>query len=320
MVATPITHGLLTNLILDSRLSGKLELFNNGIAEPNLSGEAEIFGTYRGGMLSNGLPFNEHADGGVVDFGQGALRMLVTVASGGPNKGGEKYHLDERLNWRLKTDLALDPGYPEGLVISQNLDISSGALRVGPSRQTEAGLPGGFDYADSLPTNALIIGALGDSDDDGFLDGRIVGASRVPLKFIFVPGAPIVMSRTIVSDIPVTPKVSGILELAGVANLTLVLKEPNPKPGSRLDVYYRHMLPEWAADFAARARRAATRLQAIQAPEAELASQIATVLEAALVVKTNRLAYKRQVASALVSLEAALPGLVQAFEAETAVQ
>ena len=71
------------------------------------------------------------------------------------------------------------------------------------------------------------------------------------------------MCRVIVTDIPVAPRVSGILELAGVANLWLALNPPRDIPTASaavLDAYYARMLPEWAEEFTARAKRAAARL------------------------------------------------------------
>ncbi|MDD5036505.1 MAG: hypothetical protein PHE55_17310 [Methylococcaceae bacterium] len=320
MPATPITDGKFTHVPLDARLGGSLGFFNNGPAEPNIPGEKEIFGGFKGGLLSNGVPFNEHLHGGIVTIGQGALRMLAVVASDGPNKGGETYRIDERLNWRLRTDMALDPGFPEGLVVSKNIDITSGVLWIPPSVQTEGNLPGGFDHADYLPTGGPIVGSLGDSDEDGFLDGRIVGAGRTPLKFLFVPGAPLIMSRTIVSNIPLKPRVSGILELAGIANLNVVLNPPPgaAAPGPAMDAYYARMLPQWAEDFAARAKRAAARLRKTGAPEAALAEAVAAELGNALAMKSDRAKYASQVKEVLARLDSALPTLQAAFQAETA--
>jgi hypothetical protein len=312
MPATPITDGVFTHVTVDAGLAGEVAYFNNGIAEPNIPGEQVIFGEYRGGLLSNGVPFNEHLHGGVVTIGQGALQMLAVVASDGPNRGGETYRVDERLNWRLKTDMALDPGFPQGLVVSRDLDITSGMLRVPPSLQTEQGSAGGFDQAAELPTGAPVFGSLGDSDGDGRLDGRIIGANRVPLDFLFVPGAPIVMSRTIVTDIPVAPRVSGILELAGIANLRLGLAAVADADGD-LAAHADAALPAWAADFTARAERAAARLAAAGAPEAALARELADALTAAEAKTGDRAAYGAAVAAALERLDAALPALRQTF-------
>lgn len=315
MPATPITDGQFTHVTLDARLGGEVAYFNNGKDEPNIPGEKTIFGDFRGGLLSNGVPFNEHLHGGVVNIGQGALQMLAVVASDGPNRGGETYRLDERLNWRLRTDMALDPGFPEGLVVSRDIDISSGVRWVPPSLQTEAGTPGGIDRADDLPSGAPVLGSLGDADDDGFLDGRIVGIGRTPQSFLFVPGAPLVMSRTIVTNIPLRPRQSGLLELASIANLALLLDPPQgpPPPGSALAAYYDRTLPQWADDFAGRARRAALHLKQASAPQAELAAALADELAGAAALKGDRAQYRSRMQPALARLESALPGLGTAF-------
>lgn len=320
MPATPLAGGKFTHVKTNPRLEGDIAFFNNGPAEPNVPGEKEIYGSFRGGLLSNGVPFNEHLHGGIVTIGQGALRMLAVVASDGDNKGGESYRVDERLNWRWKTDMALDPGFPEGLVVSRNINITSGVLWIPPSLQTEGNLQGGFDHADYIPSTGPIVGGLGDFDEDGFLDGRMVGAGRTPLQYLFVPGAPLVMSRTIVTDIPVKPRASGLLELAGCANLNQILNPPagQGKPGPAMDAYYKRMLPEWAEDFAGRARRAAVRLRKIKAPEAALAEAVATELNAALPMKTDRAQYTQKVKEVLARLEGEIPKLHAAFQAETA--
>ena len=320
MPATPFDGGKFTQVKLDGRLSGQLPFFNNGKDEPNVPPEKEIFGEFRGGLLSNGVPFNEHLHGGVISIGQGALRMMAVVASDGESQGGETYRLDERLNWRWKTDMALDPGFPEGLVISYNIDITSGVLWAPFSLQTEGNQPGGFDHADTLVSGGPVLGFLGDADDDGLLDARMVGAGRTPIKFLFVPGAPLIMTRTVKTDIPIQPRASGILELAGVANLGLILSPPAGKarPSPAMDAYYARMLPEWAEDCAARARRAAVRLKQAGAPEAALAEAVAGELKAALPLKADRGKYAQRIKEPLERLEQEIPKLQATFLAETA--
>ena len=203
MPDTPLPEGKLGSIVLDNELGGASEFFNNGTEPPNVPGELEIYG-HLAGELSNGAPFNEHVYGGVVSIGQGALKMLSVIAGDGDMKGRETYRLDERFNWIIHTDLALDAGFPQGLVMSRNITITSGVLLVAPSLQTEAGLKGGINEAGSIPSGAPIYGMLGDMDNRGFLDGRIVGVGRVPLGFMFVPGSPLVMQRNFKSNIPVT--------------------------------------------------------------------------------------------------------------------
>jgi hypothetical protein len=278
MPDTPLPQGQLTNISLNNRLGGVSEFFNNGAEPPNLPGEMEIYG-HLGGKLSNGVPFNEHTYGGVVTIGQGALKMLSTLAGDGELKGRETYELDERLNWVLHADLALDPGFPQGLVISRNVKITTGVLIIPPSLQTEAGLKGGADLAGSYPSGAPVYGRLGDRDGDGFLDGRIVGIGRVPLGFMFVPGGPLVMQRDFKTDIPVTPEEAGILTLAGLHNLLDVLdvaKEGSAAPPAARAYVLAHA-KSTLDDFAERARSAHSLLSAAGSGRATLAAQAAAI-------------------------------------------
>lgn len=319
MPATPILYGRFTNVNVDAKLTGESPFFNNGPAEPNHTGAFKIFGGQRS-TLSNGIPFNEHVDGGVITIGQGALHMMAGIPANGPNQGAEYYRVDERLNWCWKTDVALDAGFEPGLTVSKNLNIKSGVIWVLPSLQTEAASPGGFDRAGEIPSGAPVVGRVGDQDNDGFVDATMVGVGRVPLNFIFVPGAPLVMMRSVVTNIPVAPRVSGILELAGIGNLTLMLKPVTTlKSGSAVEKYYVHTLPQWATEFAQRAQRAAAQLQKIAAPEAKLAQIVATDLTAALDNQGSVVAYTHKVMPTLERLEAALPQLRAVFDVETRI-
>jgi hypothetical protein len=282
MPDTPLPQGKLGYIVFDDHLTGASEFFNNGAEPPNNPGELEIEGHY-GGTLSNGVPFNKHVYGGVVTIGQGALKMLSVIASDGPLKGRETYHLNDQLNWVIHTDLALDAGFPQGLVVSRNITITTGVLFVPPSMRTEGGLKGGMDEAGSLPSGAPIYGMLGDIDGRGFLDGRIVGASRVPLDFMFMPGSPLVMQREIRSNIPVTHEQAGILTFAGLANLRDVLavaqEESAAPPAARKYVLARAQ--SYLQDFAARAHSAQVHLAAAGPARAALAAQ-AGAIEAVL--------------------------------------
>lgn len=268
MPDTPLPVGKLGSIVLNNELGGASEFFNNGAEPPNVPGELEIYG-HLGGRLSNGAPFNEHVYGGVVSIGQGALKMLSVIAGDGEMKGRETYRLNERLNWIIHTDLALDAGFPQGLVISRNITITSGVLLVAPSLQTEAGLNGGMDEAGSLPSGAPIYGMLGDMDNRGFLDGRIVGVGRVPLGFMFVPGSPLVMQRDFKSNIPITREEAGILTFAGLLNLRDILavaRNGNPAARSYVLAHAR----SYFDDFAARARSAQSHLSAAGPARSEI--------------------------------------------------
>jgi hypothetical protein len=282
MPDTPLPAGKLGSIVLSDELGGASEFFNNGAEPPNVPGEMEIYG-HLGGKLSNGAPFNEHVYGGVVSIGQGALKMLSVIASDGDMKGRETYQLNEHFNWIIHTDLALDAGFPQGLVISRNITITSGVLLVAPSLQTETGLKGGMDEAGSIPSGAPIYGMLGDMDNRGFLDGRIVGVGRVPLGFMFVPGSPLVMQRNFQSNIPITQEEAGILTFAGLVNLRDVLavaRDGNPAARSYVLAHAKSYLE----DFAARARSAQSHLSTAgpaRQGQAAQAGQIGALLEQA---------------------------------------
>jgi len=312
MPETPLSPGRFTHIELDDMLSGVTTFFNNGPEPPNNPYEPEIFGTSTG-KLSNGVPFNEHVYGGIVTIGQGALRMLAVISGDGPSEGGETYELDERLNWRLRTDMALDPGFPEGLVVSKNLDITTGVVLVKLSLQSQDGNAGGIDAAAQLPSGAPVFGRIGDEDEDGFLDGEIVGAGRVPIDYLFVPGAPMVQRRVFVSDIPVSAHASGILAIANVANLRLVLDVIDGDRPEAAD-YIAETLSEIGQEFSTRADRAAQRLSKIDAKEAVLAQEIADSLAKATELAGDPAAYGAAVQPVLDSLEAALPELRAAFQ------
>lgn len=279
MPDTPLPQGRLTDIKLDDRLSGVSEFFNNGDGEPHYPGELEIEGHFTG-KLSNGVPFNKHTYGGVVTIGQGAMRMLNTITSGGEMQGRETYELDDRLNLVMRGDLALDPGFPEGITVTPKVRITSGVLIVPPSRQTEAGLPGGQDLSGSLPSGVPVYGWLGDRDGDGFLGGRIVGIGRPALTYIFVPGAPLVIEREMKTSVPITREEAGILTFAGLANLSRILATAGADATKPARAYVLAHAGQYLAEFAARAATAHKALagSAAHAAEAEAAASVEATL------------------------------------------
>jgi hypothetical protein len=140
-----------------------------------------------------------------------------------------------------------------------------------------------MDEAGSIPSGAPIYGMLGDMDNRGFLDGRIVGVGRVPLGFMFVPGSPLVMQRNFQSNIPITQEEAGILTFAGLVNLRDVLavaRDGNPAARSYVLAHAKSYLE----DFAARARSAQSHLSTAgpaRQGQAAQAGQIGALLEQA---------------------------------------
>ncbi|MGB0659827.1 MAG: hypothetical protein ACPGNV_06565 [Mangrovicoccus sp.] len=314
MAEAVMPEGYISNLRLDHMLNGGMAWFNNGPEEPNVPSEIELFGRNTG-LLSDGTPFNEHAHGGVMPVGQGALRMIAVIAQRGPNGGHEKFRLDKALNLRLLADMALDPGFPQGLIVSEGLDITSGVTWVAFSLQTQNGTEGGYDQASSLPSGLPVFGRLGDADEDGLLDGELVGVGSAPIDYMFVPGAPLVQRRSFITDIPMSPRALGIIELAGLQNFAIVLKAFDTAPEAAR-AYLAQDLPRSAEEFAARASRAAAGLERSGAEEAALATEISQALQKALALTGDPAAFRTALAPALAQLEQALPDLYSAFDTE----
>ena len=214
--------GKINEIIFDRYLVGKTPFFNNDANQPNLVVPHDKFPSLANSLLSDGTPINENLDGGIVDIGQGAMSLLNVVAANGPNNGEQTYYLDDQMNWVMTTDLALDPGFKEGLLIIENLQISTGLIWVPLSLQTQENVPGGADMAGSIVSGTPLVGRLGDKDNDGFLDGDLVGKANIPLQHIFSPGAPAVQLRSFTSSIPVTPIDAALLTIAGLENYHLI--------------------------------------------------------------------------------------------------
>ncbi|HEU5134144.1 MAG TPA: hypothetical protein VFU13_03270 [Steroidobacteraceae bacterium] len=217
MADTPLPTGRLAPLVIERGLKGRIEYFNNGPQAPNLPSEA-VFEASADGRLSDGRAFNEHMDGGIAEVGRGAMRLLTVVARTDRNHGIGRFALDRELNWHLHVDLALDPGFPEGLLVIENLDITTGGVAVPKSRQSETGQEGGVDRAGSLQSGAQLVGRLGDYDADGFLDGVLVGVTSIPIGHMFTPGAPAVQVRNFSTDIPIDAWDAARLTVSSLGN------------------------------------------------------------------------------------------------------
>jgi len=244
-----LPKGMLGHIEFRQQLVGTTNFFNNGPEPPNVPGEVEIIPPVDG-LMSNGQAFNEHVDGGIASVGLGAMRFLIVVAAGGPNQGRETYELQPDYNWEIITDLALDPGFAEGIVISNNLHITSGIRFVPKSLQTSGGILGGDDRSGSLPSGVPVIGRMGDYDMDGFLDGIVVGVSNIPLDHMFLPGAPVTQIRYFISDIPITPFDASLLVLASINNYqpvwnrVMTLASSNDLVGKYMNTHLTHYLED----------------------------------------------------------------------------
>ncbi len=249
----PCPHGLLGHIEFSAPLTGQTRFFNNGPQPPNVPGDQEIDGV-TDGRLSDGSPFNEHVWGGIAEVGGGALRLMTVIIGTGPNRGREIYELDSEYHLHLTTDLAMDPGFPEGIIVRENLRITTGLLWVPQSLQSAQGLPGGQDRAGSLPSGAPVVGRMGDDDRDGFLDGIIAGGANVPLGHMLSPGAPVVLERHFKSDIPMPPLDAALLSVASVTSYAPVWKQFLETRGQSGETA-RHVaarMPHYLAQMAAR--------------------------------------------------------------------
>ena len=141
MVDSPMPKGRISNIEFTDFLNGKTPFFNNGSDLPNIVID-ERFSSMKNALLSNGEKYNEHMNGGIVDIGLGAMNLVNLVAANGPNKGIQFYNFDDKLNWNITTDLALDPGYEHGLLTISNLLITTGVVWIPISKQTQTNIPG----------------------------------------------------------------------------------------------------------------------------------------------------------------------------------
>lgn len=186
-----------------------------------------------GKVLSDGkTKANANIDAGALEIGksqtelkgknkgktEGKTFWLYAVA-GGPNQGKERYGFDANYNMVWKVDLALDPGFPEGIVRVDGFELTTGICKVPTSLQTASKLPGGYDKAGSLASGTRIVGRVGDFDADGFLDGIIVATANVPMQADLLPGAPVANKRGFKTDIRIDPLFAMELTLHGIVNM-----------------------------------------------------------------------------------------------------
>ncbi len=176
--------------------------------------------------LSDGKTYvNANIDAGRLGIGENGRTKTfwLTAVDGGPNKGTEKYSFDSARNFVWQVDLALDPGFAEGIIRVDDFRLTTGWVQVQRSLQTVAGAPGGYDKAGSLPSGTFLVGRVGDFDRNGFLDGVLVASANVPMQADMLPGAPVANLRGFTTDIPVDPLSAAEMTLAGVDGMRPVV-------------------------------------------------------------------------------------------------
>lgn len=203
---TPLPDGAIRNIEFDTQKMHGVAVFGPG-----------------GKILSDGTTTtNGNIDAGNLAIGgshsEGKVFWLYAVA-GGPNTGQERYAFDADYNMVWTVDLALDPGFSDGIVRVNNFQLTTGTREIPLSLQTQQHIPDGYDKAGSLVSGSKLTGRVGDFDTDGFLDGIIVASANVPMEADMLPGAPVGNQREFKTDIPIQPLFALELTLRGVQNL-----------------------------------------------------------------------------------------------------
>lgn len=210
------------NIVLIGPLTGIIPFANNGEAEPNVIAEKLAKSGIVDGMASDGTLINENADTALrLNFsdpttGESADVMVIAEMSERAD-GGEPIVPDSLGNLTFEPSVVADPGDPS--IISRfNVVFTTGAAEVPASKKTEQGLEGGVDSAGPLYAGKVLVGRLGDYDQDGYLDGILVLAATAPMDLIVARGNPIAQIRPWLSDIPVSPDQAAFLTLNGLLN------------------------------------------------------------------------------------------------------
>ena len=236
----PLNPGNLANLHLGGALSGTIPAFNNGGAEPNLPGEAQQ-GLQVDGRLSDGAEVNEHVDVGFVRLMNGKFKLFLSAVQDGPSQGVIHFFLDEGGHWTIFDDIAIDPGFPVGVIKIQDFNWSTSPRVLPFSRQTEAGNPGGVDQSGSIRSGEVVAGALGDDDSDGRLDGVFNAIGRFPYDSVLLPGSPFSQIRIFETEIPVAAAQAALLTTANALSylrLALDAQAKTPEVSAKLRQTY----------------------------------------------------------------------------------
>jgi len=283
----PLNPGRLANMVLGSAINGHIPAFNNRGEEPNLPGEI-LQGKAVDGLLSDGTEANENIDVGFVSLMNGKFRLFLSAVQDGPNKGEINFFLDDGWHWTILDDIAIDPGFPVGVIKFQDFTFSTSPRVLPVSRQTEAKSPAGVDQSGSIPSGGVVPGALGDANFDGRLDGTLNAIGRFPYDSVLLPGTPFAQTRVFDTDIPVTSAQAALLTLANALShlrLAIDLKARHPEVAEamretfneRMAAARRHAEKAQLPDAA---RQTMDRLQA-NAGEAELCAAWKLLNEAA---------------------------------------
>ena len=222
-----LKSGHVRSMHFDTFLSATVPAFNNGGKAPNVSGE-KAQGTPVDGKLSDGTKINENIEMGNAVIINGQFNLILGAVFGGPAQGASHFFLDDDYNWLIRDDIAMDPGFPEGVVKINDFTFSTGPKPVPFSIQTASKYPGGLDRVGTLNSGDITIGRLGDDDFDGHVDGVFFAMGQLPLSSAFLPGAPFVQRMEFTSSIPIGAADAALLTVASARNCVRAIVEPAP--------------------------------------------------------------------------------------------
>jgi len=211
---SPLPEGRIVNVEFNRKIFKGRTSFYNGSSNKK-------------SMLSDGkTKINQNIDVGSIKIGEeGKHAFLLAAVYGGPNEGSEIYYLDRAYNFIWRVDLALDPGFKEGIIRVDDFILTTGVVKLPFSLQTQRGIPGGYDQAGSHKSGQYLVGRVGDFDQDDFMDGVLVAAPNVPIESSMLPGAPVGNKRGFKTDVSLAPHLSCELTLHGAMNLKEVVAE-----------------------------------------------------------------------------------------------
>lgn len=225
----------LRDLEMKEFLIGEVKGSNNLGDEPNVSGEA-LQGKTIDGMLSDKTLINESIDMANAVIMNGQFNLLLAAVFGGPNEGDTFFYHDEDFNWWIKDDIAIDPGFPAGVIKIDNFTFTTAPRIIPASMQAEHGYPGGTNQIGSLSSGRIAMGRLGDSNEDGYLDGTFNAIGRFPMDSIFLPGAPFVQLFEFKSDIPISSLDAALLTMASARSYTKKIAEVKKSDAGHPDI------------------------------------------------------------------------------------
>ncbi len=141
--------------------------------------------------------------------------MVIAEASAATPDGTEPIVSDGKGNLIFNPSVVADPGQSE-FISRFYVKFTTGAVKIPLSLQTQHRNPGGQDNAGSLPSGQILIGRMGDYDQDGYLDGELVPAENTPFDLLVGRGNPIAQRRPWTSDIPIDGFGAAAITLNGI--------------------------------------------------------------------------------------------------------